>query len=51
MWTSADGRYTCYAEKVSATPDSVTLKRMNDGQVVTVPLVRLSETDRQVVLR
>jgi hypothetical protein len=50
-WTSADGRYTCYAEKVAATADSVTLKRMNDGQVVTVPLVRLSEADRQVALR
>jgi hypothetical protein len=29
----------------------VTLKRMNDGQVVTVPLVRLSEADREIVLR
>jgi hypothetical protein len=51
MWTSADGRYSCYAEKVSATSDSVTLKRMNDGQVVTVQLARLSEADRQVALR
>ena len=51
MWTSADGRFTCYAGKISNTADSVTLKRMTDGEVVTVPLVRLSEADRQVALR
>ena len=51
LWTSADGRYQCYAEKVDATEDAVTLKRMSDGQVVRVPLDRLSEADRQVVLR
>jgi hypothetical protein len=51
VWTSADGRYRCYAEKVDVTDEAVTLKRISDGQVVTVPLVRLSEADRNVVLR
>jgi hypothetical protein len=51
VWTSADGRYRCYAEKVDATEDAVTLKRMSDGQVVRVPLDRLSAADRDIVLR
>jgi hypothetical protein len=46
MWTSADGRHSCFAVRVSASPESVTLKRMADGQAV-VPLTT-SETDRQV---
>jgi hypothetical protein len=51
LWTSADGRFSCLAVRLSASPDSVTLKRMDDGKVVTVPLTKLSETDRQVALR
>lgn len=51
MWTSADGRHTCFAVRVSASPEAVTLKRMADGEVVTVPLAKLSETDRQIALR
>jgi hypothetical protein len=51
MWTSADGRHTCFAVRVNSSPDCVTLKRMVDGQVVTVPLVRLSESDRKIALR
>jgi hypothetical protein len=51
LWTSADGRHSCFAVRVSTSPEAVTLKRMVDGEVVTVPLVKLSETDRQIALR
>lgn len=45
-WTSADGRYTVAAKLVSTTVDAVTLQRADDGQMVTVPMSRLSEADR-----
>jgi len=45
-WTSADGKYSVKATLVSTTADAVTLKRAEDGLVVTVPMSRLSEADR-----
>ena len=50
-WTSVDGRFTCMAGLVSATRDSVKLKRARDGKVITVPLWRLSELDQQIARR
>lgn len=51
LWTSADGRFACLAVRLSSSPNSVTLKRMVDGEVVTVPLIKLSEKDRLVAIR
>jgi hypothetical protein len=51
LWTSADGRYSCLAVRVESSAESVTLKRMVDGQVVTVPLSKLSEADRLLAQR
>ncbi len=47
-WTSADGKRTITAELVSATSDSVTLKR-NNGKTAKVPLSKFSPEDREFV--
>ncbi len=47
-WTSTDGR-TLEADFVSATADSVTVKRAADGQTFTLPLASISEADRKWV--
>jgi hypothetical protein len=49
IWTSADGRFTVVALLVSASTEGVTLKRAEDGKLVTVPLSKLSELDRKLV--
>lgn len=46
-WTSSDGNFTIDAELVRATADSVTLKRVSDGKIITVPLAKLTEADRE----
>ena len=48
-WKSANGNYSAEAEFVELTTDgSVRLKR-KDGNVVTVPLDRLSDADKEFV--
>lgn len=47
-WTSADGKYTVEATLAGMTADSVRLRK-ESGDVVTVPLDRLSKEDRQAV--
>lgn len=48
-WTSADGRFTIDAEFVKAIGRKVTLRK-RDGTEITVPMERLSEDDRRVIL-
>jgi hypothetical protein len=50
-WTSADGRFTCVASVVRLDENSVTLRRSDSGQLITVPLDRISSTDRRLLLR
>ncbi|QDU73926.1 hypothetical protein Pan97_09260 [Bremerella volcania] len=47
-WKSADGGYSVEAELVKVDGDKVALKRA-DGQVITVPLNRLSTEDQQFI--
>jgi len=47
-FTSADGK-ELVAEIVKATEAEVTLKKSSDGKEYTLPLVRLSESDREFV--
>jgi hypothetical protein len=51
VWTSADGRYTCVASVVRIDPEAIVLRRADSGNLITVPLARLSALDRDVVLR
>ena len=44
-WKSADGKYSIDAELIRQSETTVTLKKSN-GQIITVPLGVLSETDR-----
>lgn len=46
-WSSADGKFTVEAEFVSATKESVKLKRKDNGALVTVPRSTLAEGDRE----
>ncbi len=45
-WTDNTGKFSVDAELVEATPDSVVLKKAT-GELITVPVARLSENDRQ----
>lgn len=47
-WTSANGKYTVMAELVKVEEQSVRLKK-EDGEEITVPLDKLSETDQRYV--
>ena len=48
MWASADGRFTVKAELVEVRDDEIRLRR-SDGQLISVPLSRISESDREYV--
>ena len=45
-WTDNKGKFSVEAELLEVKDDNVVLKRTN-GSVITVPLARLSENDRQ----
>ena len=45
-WTDNTGKFSVEAELVEVKDDKVVLKRTS-GSVITVPVARLSETDRQ----
>lgn len=46
-WSDATGQYKIEAELISVSADSVQLKR-KDGKVITVPLAKLSQQDRDI---
>ena len=46
-WTDVSGTYQVEAELVEATGAAVKLKLKKDGKIVTVPLEKLSEADRE----
>lgn len=50
VWTDSTGRYKITAEFVSREKGSVKLRR-EDGQVIEIPLSRLSDADRRWVIR
>ena len=45
-WTDNTGKFSVEAEFVETKQDSIVLKKAN-GSLITVPVVRLSETDRK----
>jgi len=45
-WTDNTGKFSVEAELVEVKNDQVVLKK-TDGKVITLPVARLSETDRQ----
>lgn len=45
-WKDSTGRYTVNAELVEVTDDQARLKKL-DGRIIEIPLVRLSEADRE----
>lgn len=45
-WTSADGQFTVEAELVEVDEQMVRLRR-TDGQVISVPLAKISDSDRE----
>lgn len=47
-WTSADGKFSIEASFVKKANGTISLKKTN-GDVITVPLARLSETDRDFI--
>ena len=47
-WTSADGKFSIDASFVKKANGTISLKKTN-GDVITVPLARLSETDRDFI--
>jgi len=48
-WTSADGQYRVVAKLVKLEDKTVHLERKDDGEIVAVPLAKLSADDRLVV--
>jgi hypothetical protein len=48
-WTSKDGHFSTDAELVEITDDSVKLKKAS-GDIITVPLERLSDLDRRYLV-
>ena len=46
-WTSADGRFHVEAELVKMVAGVVHLKRKDNGQVIQVPVDKLSEEDQK----
>jgi S1-C subfamily serine protease len=48
VWKSADGKYTVEAAIVNVEGTSVTLRKA-DGDVINVPVVRLSEADQEFI--
>lgn len=49
IWTDATGKFSVAAVFVSYANGQVTIKRDNDGKVITIPFDRLSESSKQYV--
>jgi len=50
-WTSVDGQYRVVAKLVKLEDKTVHLERKDDGQIVVVPLAKLSPEDRAFARR
>lgn len=49
LWTSRDGRFKVEAVLVSASEDSIQLKRTDNGKTVSVPIEKISDEDQAYV--
>jgi formylglycine-generating enzyme required for sulfatase activity len=45
LWASSDGKFKVQATLVERSEDSIQIKRVDNGKVVTVPIEKLSATD------
>ena len=51
VWSDVTGEFQIEAEFISLVEGTVSLKRLDDGRTISVPLARLSESDRNVASR
>jgi hypothetical protein len=51
LWTSSDGKFTVQATLVERSSDSIHIKRVDNGKVITVLIDKLSEADTAYLMQ